>query len=302
MNLNSLRYFIEVAGTKSFTNASKNLFISQPGISQQIHLLEKQLGVSLLHRTTRKVELTEEGKYLYDKTHSSFNEIENTLSYLIDSSTFPTLISVATIPSAASLYLPKLLKNIHIHYPEIEFNIKETNSTDVLNLVKDRTCHLGFIRTTTNSKITENHGFNYIEFKPSPIKVAVSSKHKLAPRKTIKIEELRNEFFLHYNPIESTALYDLVEEVGKDAGFKPKTICTGSELLTISNIISNNLAVTLIPNDMLKLVPSENIKAIDLEDIHLESSIVAVWKDDGYLNLNTKLLIKELSKLKKETD
>lgn len=57
MNLHSLRYFVEVAKTLSFTKASKNLFISQPGISQQIHLLEKQLGVALLNRTTRKVEL-----------------------------------------------------------------------------------------------------------------------------------------------------------------------------------------------------------------------------------------------------
>src|SRR5690625_6833843 len=103
MNLHSLRYFIEVAKTKSFTEASKRLFISQPGISQQIYLLEKQLGITLLHRTTRKVELTEEGKYLYDKTLSSFNEIEDTVAHLVENSTFPSLISIATVPSAASL-------------------------------------------------------------------------------------------------------------------------------------------------------------------------------------------------------
>src|SRR5699024_11912947 len=99
MNLHSLRYFIEVAKTKSFTKASENLYVSQPGISQQIHLLENQLGVSLFHRSTRKVELTEEGKYLYDRTFASFTEIEQTVSNFIDSKSYPKLINIATIPS-----------------------------------------------------------------------------------------------------------------------------------------------------------------------------------------------------------
>src|SRR5690625_7865673 len=104
MNLHSLRYFIEVAKTKSFTEASKRLFISQPGISQQIDQLEKQLGITLLHRTTRKVELTEEGKYLYEKTLSSFNEIEDTVAHLVDNSIFLSLIHITSVTFASSCY------------------------------------------------------------------------------------------------------------------------------------------------------------------------------------------------------
>ena len=110
VNYHSFRYFIEVASTLSFTKASENLFISQPGISQQIYLLEEQLGIKLLHRTTRKVELTEEGQYLFEKLYPSFAKIENTVSNLVESNTFPTLIKIVTIPSAASLFLPKIFK------------------------------------------------------------------------------------------------------------------------------------------------------------------------------------------------
>src|SRR5690625_5498645 len=82
LNYNSLRYFIEVAETLSFTKASKNLYVSQPGISQQIHLLETQLGVKLLNRTTRNVTLTEEGKFLYNKTVPSLNAIKGTMEQI----------------------------------------------------------------------------------------------------------------------------------------------------------------------------------------------------------------------------
>lgn len=297
MNYNSLRYFIEVARTLSFTKASENLFVSQPGISQQIHLLEEQLNVKLLDRTTRKVELTDEGEYLYKKVLPSLSEIENTITYLEESKTFPSLVKLATIPSAASLYLPKILKKLLQLYPEIEFSIKETTSSEVMELLKDKTCHLGFIRPTADFQLSKKDGINYHEFKRSPIKAVVSSEHRLAHKKSINLYELKNDFFLHYDSKHSTALYHLVEDACNNAGFRPNTICTGSELLTISNIISKNLGVTLLPNDMLELVQSDTIRALEIEDVHLESSIVAVWPEDGYVKPNIKLMIEILKEL-----
>lgn len=298
MNLHSLRYFIEVAKTKSFTEASKRLFISQPGISQQIDLLEKQLGITLLHRTTRKVELTEEGKYLYDKTLSSFNEIEDTVAHLVENSTFPSLISIATVPSAASLYLPNLLKKIHAHHPEIEFRILETTTKNVMNAIGNRTSHLGFIRTTEEPHLLAQADMDHLEFEKSPIKAVVSTQHRLASEDTIHLDQLRDDFFIQYNPTESVTLYGQIEAACISAGFKPKVICSGSELLTISNLISQNIAVALMPENMLDLVPNNQVTSIEISSLNMTSSISAIWKDDGYVNLNSKLVLDILKQMK----
>lgn len=298
MNLHSLRYFIEVAKTKSFTEASKRLFISQPGISQQIDQLEKQLGITLLHRTTRKVELTEEGKYLYEKTLSSFNEIEDTVAHLVDNSTFPSLISIATVPSAASLYLPNLLKKIHAHHPEIEFRILETTTKNVMNAIGNRTSHLGFIRTTEEPHLLAQADMDHLEFEKSPIKAVVSTQHRLASEDTIHLDQLRDDFFIQYNPTESVTLYSQIEAACIAAGFKPKVICSGSELLTISNLISQNIAVALMPENMLDLVPNNQVTSIEISSLSMTSSISAIWKDDGYVNLNAKLVLDILKQMK----
>lgn len=298
MNLHSLRYFIEVAKTKSFTEASKRLFISQPGISQQIDQLEKQLGITLLHRTTRKVELTEEGKYLYEKTLSSFNEIEDTVAHLVDNSTFPSLISIATVPSAASLYLPNLLKKIHAHHPEIEFRILETTTKNVMNAIGNRTSHLGFIRTTEEPHLLAQADMDHLEFEKSPIKAVVSTQHRLASEATIHLDQLRDDFFIQYNPTESVTLYSQIEAACIAAGFKPKVICSGSELLTISNLISQNIAVALMPENMLDLVPNNQVTSIEISSLSMTSSISAIWKDDGYVNLNAKLVLDILKQMK----
>lgn len=62
MQLQQLRYFIEVAQTGSISTAAKNLYLSQPSLSQQIINLEKELGISLLIRHSRSVSLSDAGE------------------------------------------------------------------------------------------------------------------------------------------------------------------------------------------------------------------------------------------------
>lgn len=300
MNLHALRYFIEVAKTNSFTEASKRLYISQPGISQQIDLLEKQLGITLLRRTTRKVTLTEEGKYLYEKILSSFDQIEDTVSHLIEHHTFPGIVSIATVPSAASLYVPSLLKKVHALHPEIEFQIHETTSKNVMNAINNRTSHLGFIRTMEEPQLLAQSDIDHVEFEQSPIKAVVSTEHRLASNDSISLAELRDDYFIQYNATESATLYNQIEAACIAAGFKPRVICSGSELLTISNLISQNVAVALMPENMLNLVPNNQITSIPISGLDMTSSISSIWKDDGYVNLNVTLMtdtLKEMAKI-----
>ncbi|WP_051317108.1 LysR family transcriptional regulator [Ectobacillus panaciterrae] len=298
MNLLSLRYFIEVANTLNFTEASRNLHVSQPGISQQIHILEERLGVKLLYRTTRSVELTEEGKYLFEKVAPSFDQIENTVSNVMNSAEMPNLVKIATIPSAASLYLPKIMKNLHEQFPNIEFSIKETTSAHATELIKNREYHIGFIRTHVNFHSINQRGIEHLELKRSPLMAVVSANHKLASRQKIALKELKDDFFLHYDSDQSPALHELLQTACETAGFTPKTICSGSELLTISNLVSNNFVVTLMPMDMFQLIDSKGITCLDLEGIQLESSISAVWEESPYIRKNTKYMVELLSKLK----
>src|SRR3954471_7863685 len=61
MDLKDMRWFVAVAGESSFTKAASKLHVSQPPLSRQIKLLEQELGVTLLRRTTQKVSLTRAG-------------------------------------------------------------------------------------------------------------------------------------------------------------------------------------------------------------------------------------------------
>ncbi|WP_077614151.1 LysR family transcriptional regulator [Caenibacillus caldisaponilyticus] len=301
MNLLALRYFVEVAKNLNFTEASKKLHVSQPGISQQIHMLEEQLGIKLLHRTTRKVELTEEGKYLFEKVVHSFEQIEHTISNIMDATKAPGVLKIATIPTAASLFLPKVMKALHEQFPSIEFSILETNSAMVTQLIKNKEFHIGFIRTVGGRPSTNQDGIEYLELERSTIGAVVSAHHKLAARKTISLRELKEDIFLNYDSHHSAALHKLVQTACQTAGFTPKTIGSGFELMTIANIVADNLGVTLMPMDMFKLIdPNKGVVYLELEDTHLEISIAAIWEQNPYMRKHVKALIQLLMALKED--
>ncbi|MFM1653025.1 LysR family transcriptional regulator [Brevibacillus sp. B_LB10_24] len=280
MNYNylSLRYFIEVATYLNFSHAAQKLHISQPGLSQQINALEKELGVKLFHRSTRMVSLTPEGEYLFKNLSPALEIIERTITELKEEGAVPkTTIRIATVPSAASNKVPFLIQKLKEEHPMIEFYIKETTSVHAIELVQKNEYHLAFIRTPIDLKHTIQKPLDWMEFTKHPLQAALSCDHPYADQDEIDLLELKNETFLHYDAKHSPSLYFLLEHACLTAGFIPKTIGSGPEILTIANLISNGIGITLLPQDMLELLQSYRIKAISLKNLSLLSSISVVW-------------------------
>src|SRR5919205_63380 len=76
MDLNQLRYLIALAEEKNFTRAAAREHIAQPALSQQIKRLERELGLALVERTTRRVSITDAGELLVARARRVFAELE----------------------------------------------------------------------------------------------------------------------------------------------------------------------------------------------------------------------------------
>lgn len=297
MNLLSFRYFLEVSQHLNFSKASEKLHISQPGLSQQITALENELGLKLLNRTTRKVTLTEEGEYLYKKLSPLFENIEKTVNEVTGKKVIPqTIVKIATVPSAASIYLPKMLTVLHNEFPDVEFYLQETTSVQAIELIKQQKSHIAYIRTPYDIKSLTKQGFSAIEFTKHPLQLILAKTHPAAHKKSIDLSELRHEKFIHYDQHQSPALYYLLERACLMAGFVPNTFCVGPEILTIANLISQGLGVTLMPKDMVELLDSSKIAAVNLKHQHLQSSISLIWRDSDYVPLITQTILRLLNR------
>ncbi len=126
MEFKQLRTFTEVVRTESFTDAAQNLFLSQPTVSQHIRQLEEEMGIRLVLRTTRKIEITPEGRKLNAYAEDILALRDKMIANCSKFDTAILSIGASTIPSA--YILPKVLKQFGKEHPEVYFSIHQSDS------------------------------------------------------------------------------------------------------------------------------------------------------------------------------
>lgn len=137
VDLELYKVFYVVAKHKHMTKASEELHISQPAISQSIKKLEDQLGGILFLRSNKGMELTEEGKMFYEYVKGALeliNNAENEFTSFKDLSKGEVKIGCST--TLTKLVLINALKDFHLDYPNININIKNDLTSNLINDLK----------------------------------------------------------------------------------------------------------------------------------------------------------------------
>lgn len=136
INLNRLEIFVTVVEYGSFSKASKIRGVPKSSISRQISLLEEELGVNLLYRTTRKIELTLDGKKLFKEAKHSLNQLNQTINDLKKSEEEIDGKLRFTCPyDIGIVVMSRVLRELKNEFPKMHFDVILTN--DQLDLVKE---------------------------------------------------------------------------------------------------------------------------------------------------------------------
>lgn len=143
-----LRYFLAVAEELNFTRAAQQLHIAQPSLSAQVRRLEAQLGVRLLHRSTRSVSLTEAGRALQEHGTRALTGLEQAWQAARDAGhgVIGTLRLAYTL-SAGHDTVPRLVESMHEAHPDITVSTDVLPTPQVLVAVRDGRADAGIART-----------------------------------------------------------------------------------------------------------------------------------------------------------
>lgn len=153
MNLKHLEAFVRIAKNNSFSQTAKELYLTQPTVSAYISQLESELGTRLFSRTTKEVELTDDGKRLLryaEELVELTSRIEHEFQPKVGEEKSRIVLSVSSIPGA--YLLPGILANFIRKNPGTEFRINETDSAGVVSDIAGRRADLGFAGTVIGSR------------------------------------------------------------------------------------------------------------------------------------------------------
>lgn len=140
------KIFYEVAKTKNITDASKNLYVSQPAVSQIIKQLEEKLKVELFIRTQKGVGLTKEGEILYNYISAAIEKIiigEKKLEEQINLESGE--IRIGSSDMCLKYYLLPYLEEFQVKYPKIKINITNCPTPETIKLLEEDKIDFGLI-------------------------------------------------------------------------------------------------------------------------------------------------------------
>ena len=177
MELRQLEYFAAVARHRHFTRAAEALYVTQPALSQQIRRLEAELGLALLRRTSRGVELTDAGADLLVHAERVLAEVAAARADM-DRHTGVTRGVVRVAATAADApRLPEALADFHGDHPDIQIGLRQGSAAEVVALVQAGAVDVGVLALTE-----EPGGVTVQALADEPLRVAVAARRRAQRR------------------------------------------------------------------------------------------------------------------------
>ncbi|MBP2658808.1 MAG: hypothetical protein H6Q69_1840 [Firmicutes bacterium] len=197
MNTRQLEYFLAVADLKSFTKAAQKFYISQTAISQQIKILEEDIGVQLFFRTKKSVKLTYPGEVFYNDVNLIVNNInEAVIKIKRADSGYSGLLKIGFIPNHGGTDLVSIVQTLKKSYPLIDLSITEGSMEHLYKLVEDQSLDIVFSIAADLGKYPHMH---WKSLKKMPLYFVVHKNHPLANQERVSGAELKTEKFILLN-------------------------------------------------------------------------------------------------------
>ena len=249
MELRHLRYFVAVAEECHFGRAAQRLHIAQPPLSQQIKQLETELGVQLLTRSTRRVDLTPAGAQYLERARSILANVDAARdeAQLIRDGRMGR-VTIGFTGSATYELLPGMSRMLRTELPGLELDLRGELLTpsQVTGLV-DGTLDIGFLRPPV--QVPE------VEVRPlrrEPLVVVLPETHPQAGQAQVALADLAEEPFITYPSQHRSVVHDAVLDACQTAGFTPRATEV-AETSTLVSFVAAGLGVALVPESVQHL-------------------------------------------------
>ena len=277
INFNQLRVFHLAAKNMNFTEAAKELFITQPAVTSHIKQFEGFINLKLFQKRGRKIFLTDEGKALYDYTRKFF-EYEKEIEKLIDDlkELKKGMLRLGTSKSYARYYMSLLITSFRKAYPHIKIHLDEGSTLDIIHSLLDFKNEVALI-----AKVEDNPDICFLPFSREEVVLILAPKHRLARRRSITLFELADEPLILKERGSGTR--QLVDALFEEHGISPEILMETSNAEFIKQVVQRGDGVSFIVREAAEVELQEK----KLVSVPLKDQRISLDVNIAYLNNQT---------------
>src|SRR4051794_2623606 len=237
----------EVARQGSFNRAAAALRLTPSAVSQQISTLERGLGVAVVRRSSRGVELTDAGRVLAEASDAISAELANAEQEIARLATARTeRLTVATFTSGGQRLLPAALLRFTAEHPGVELTVLENEPADSLPLVRSGAADLALAYHFDGPppiRPGDRSGLTWTPLLDDPMWIVLPAGHPLAGRELLTLAELAGERWVH----GCLSIVELMDHYSAMAGFEVRTACRGTDYVFAQSLVRAGVGVSMIP-------------------------------------------------------
>ena len=283
IGIKDMRAFFAIVEEGNISHAAQRLGIAQPALSRQMKHLEENLHAKLFERGSRRIRLTEAGQVLYSRVESILGMVDGAVREIseIGSGTKGS-IRIGTITTSGAMILPDLISEFRKMYPDVTFEIWESEGARILELLDSRLIEIAITRTQV-----DNLAYELLVLPNEPLVMVMNAKNVCgANPETIRLEELRGQPLII--PLRWKSNFIAACE---NLGFAPKIICVSDSVVQDLLMVKMNLGAAMIPVSSKRLLTDGDLVYKRIVDPEMTTHTVVAWRRNLRLSTAAKNFI-----------
>lgn len=246
LNVQRLKILREVAGRGSFSGAAEALSYTQSAVSQAVARLEAEMGVPLIERDRRGVRPTAAGAALVDHADGILSRLDAAEADVAAiAGARGGRLRMASFPTAGATLMPVAIATFRASHPEVELSLAEGEPDEIVPRLRAGELDLALVYEFRGVSEKLGAGMRRFDLLDDPIRVALPIGHELADRRTVKLEDLREQSWVQTSAPTPYARY--VVRSCHAAGFEPRVSFESDDFQTVQGLVAAGVGVALIP-------------------------------------------------------
>jgi len=279
--------FALLAEEKSYSKTAEMMNLSQSALSKHIMSLEKELGVRLFDRSSRKVELSEAGQRFLPYAvaiQKLLHDIKALAANIISDAGVD--ISIASIPVMAQYGIIDRIAAFEKKDSKVSVRVSECESINILQRLADGEYDLAFVRGMDDDR------FDYIPVASDRLAVVLPADHPLSKEPRLSLSRLSKEEFCFLD--RETGIYNLCLQLCAESGFAPKIKYIGRRPENLLKMVTSGRGIALLMQRHTEYLSGEDTVAIPL-DPPVEFPVCVARMKNRELSVWAKTFLEELS-------
>ena len=288
MELRQLEYFMAVCQELHFTRAAEKLGIAQPSLSQQIRLLEHEIGTPLFDRIGKKTMMTEAGRTLLHHSYNVFHELSQAKAAISEIQGLERgTLKIGALLTVVNYLLPPTVIGFHRSYPNVELSILGLRTGDIYDGLLQNELDLGIVFLPMKHDELES-----IPLYKENLALAAPVDHPIAEQPFVTLDILKEVPSIL---LPSTYfMRQLINEKCRSFEFAPRPVMEMTTMESIINMVSKGVGVTILPKAYLDYIDNKQIRMIPIQDPVLTTQISVVYRKNKYLCAASRVFMEQL--------